>query len=119
MGSLKTNLGASVVEADIPLLIGAPDMKWLGLTVNFGKDKMFISETGETIEISTNENNHLIIPLTTSPLHKETHEIMSIADCDMKEKKKKIKRVHHVLDHPCEDILKTSSKIVLKLTKIQ
>ena len=110
LGTLKSSLGISVVDADIPLLIGAPDMKRLGLTVNFEKDKVHISKTGEVLDISTNENNHLTIPLKTVPLSKDTHSIMSVMDCDEKEKRKKIKRVHQVLGHPKENTLKTLFK---------
>ena len=39
LGSLSTNLKVSVVNANVPLLLGNPDMKKLGLKVNFEKDK--------------------------------------------------------------------------------
>ena len=110
LGKLRDHLDVSVVDTDIPLLIGAPDMKRLGLTVNFEKDKVFVSRTGESLDISKNENNHLTIPLTTVPLSKETHAIMSVTNCETKEKKKKIKRVHHVLGHPREEALKSLFK---------
>ena len=94
------------MDADIPLLIGAPDLKRLGLTINFGRDKVHVSETGEYLDLHTNENNHLVLPLKTTPLSKDTHSIMAVSECDAKEKKIKIKRVYHVMGHPREDALK-------------
>ena len=61
-------LYASIVNANIPLLIGAPDMKRLGLTINFEKDKAYISSTREYFEIKKNGNGHLTIPLKLDPL---------------------------------------------------
>merc|ERR1711954_434992 len=57
LGNLKDHLKVSVVDADIPLLIGAPDMKRLGLTVNFERDNVYVSKTGEYLDISHNEND--------------------------------------------------------------
>ena len=37
----------------------------------------------------------------------DTHEILQMQDCDEKEKKEKIKKVHHIFGHPKENTLKT------------
>ena len=53
-----------------------------------------------------NENNHLVLPLKTTPFSKETHSIMILTDCNDKEKRNKIKRIHHVMGYPREESLK-------------
>ena len=106
LGRLKTVLYVSIVDANIPLLLGAPDLKRLGITVNFEKDKAYISRTKEYFDIVRDENNHLTLPITTPQVRRETHAIMEVSECDVKEKKRKIKKVHQILGHPREEVLK-------------
>ena len=103
LGKLTTELHVSVVDANIPLLIRNPGMKKLGLTINFEKDKVYTSRTGETFDLGKNEKGHLTLPVTTTPLSKETHNIMNLDECTVKEKEKK---VHQILCHPREEVLK-------------
>ena len=100
LGKSKDIIHVSIVDANIPLLVGAPDLKSLGLTVNFGKDKAYVSKSKEYLEISKDDNNHLTLPLNTVPMSPETHEILLVSDCNRKEKKIKIKKVHQILGHP-------------------
>ena len=82
-------------------------MKTLGMTVNFERDKVYISHTKEYFELKRNSNGHLTLPLTMAPMKEETHEILQMDSCDEKEKKNKIKKVHHIFGHPKEKTLKT------------
>ena len=110
LGDYASVIYVSIVDADIPLLVGAPDLKRLGLTINFEKDKAFVSKTKEYLDVSKDENNHLTLPLNTVEIKRETHEIMEVTDCDDKEKRTKIKKVHQILGHPREETLKTFYK---------
>ena len=106
LGRLKTVLFVSIVDANIPLLVGAPDLKRLGLTVNFEKDRAYVSKTKEYFNISKDDNNHLTLPITIKPMKKDTHEILEVSHSDEKERKKKVKKVHQILGHPREETLK-------------
>ena len=106
LGKLKTKLYVSVVNANIPLLVGTPDMKKLGLTINFEKDKAYTSRTNEYFDLEKNDKGHLTLPITTTPLSEESHDIMKIEECTREEKHKKIKKVHQILCHPRENVLK-------------
>ena len=76
LGKLRVSVWVSVVDAKIPLLVGAPDMKMLGMSVNFERDKVFNSKTKEYYNLKKNGNGHLKLPLTLAPLKSETHEIL-------------------------------------------
>ena len=106
LGRLKTTIQVSLVDAKIPLLVGAPDMKRLGMTVNFERDKVFISQTKEYLDLKKNSNGHLTLPLTLTPMAEDTHEILQMRECNEKDKKEKIKKVHHIFGHPKERTLK-------------
>ena len=66
LGELKTVLFVSIVEANIPLLVGAPDLKRLRMTVNFEQDQAYISKTKEYFEITKDEYNPLTLPINTN-----------------------------------------------------
>ena len=66
LGDYASVIYVSIVDADIPLLVGAPDLKRLGLTINFEKDKAFVSKTKEYLDVSKDENNHWTLPLNTA-----------------------------------------------------
>ena len=107
LGRLKYDIYASVIDANIPLLLGAPDMKKMGLSINFERNKAFISKTKEYFDVAKNSNGLLTLPLTVSPMSKETHDILKVEDCSAGELERKVKKVHEVLCHPREEVLKS------------
>ena len=62
LGRLNTVLQVSIVDADIPLLVGAPDLKRLTLTVNFEKDRAYVAKTKEYFDVTPDEKIILHIP---------------------------------------------------------
>ena len=110
LGKLRYDLFASIIDANIPLLVGNPDMRNMGLSINFEKDKAFISKTNEYFDLNKNGNGLLTLPLNVEPMKKETHEILKVEGCSEEELEKKVKKVHEVLCHPREEVLKSFYK---------
>ena len=105
--SLQFDLYASVIDANIPLLVGLPDMKKMGLSINFDRNRAYTCRTQEFFDLGTDGNGLLTLPITLDPLSKETHEIMKIDECSQEEVENKVRKVHEVLCHPREDVLKS------------
>ena len=104
LGQLQTQLFVSVVDASIPLLIGKPDLKKLGLIINFENETVFTTRTFETFPLETTVKGHLALPLK----EEETldNDVFLMDECDKVEKEKKITKIHKVLAHPLPEILK-------------
>ena len=51
LGEIKCELNVSVIDAHIPLLVGIPDRKKMGLTVNFEKDKAYTSTSQKVFNV--------------------------------------------------------------------
>ena len=108
LGKLETNLYVSVVEASIPLLLGKPDLKRFGFTINFEEETVFISKTFEIFALETTLGGHLALPIKEEEPLDES--IFILTECEFKEKEKKIKKIHQVLAHPKPEILKNFFK---------
>ena len=120
LGSLETFILVSVVDAPIPLLLGRHDFRRLGFTINFETETVFVSRSYEAFPLETTVQGHLALPLADAEHLDE--EVFVISECDVDEKKRKIKKIHQVLAHPLPEILKKffrhsseNDKDVLKL----
>ena len=110
IGKLKSFLHVSVVSANIPLLLGRPDMKKLKFTVNFEKDTVYTAITGETFHLEKTKTNLLTLPFIDISLDKDTHDILVMENNTREEKYDKIQKVHKIMCHPSENTLKNFFK---------
>ena len=79
-------------------------MKRMGFIMDFKKEEVTVSSTGETFKLERSRNNHLALPLNLNVLDDEA---LIMEDCTEKESEKKVKKVHKVMCHPS---FKTMSK---------
>ena len=102
MGKLKENIDVSIVEADIPLLIGIPELTELGFVIDVGNKTLTIKKTSETFNLCKTKSGHLALPLVSSSL---SEEVFKMEDCSLEEKVKKVRKIHQILCHPRKEIL--------------
>ena len=62
MGQLESVLHVSVVDANIPLLLGRPDLKKLGLVINFENDSVFTTKSLETFSLAKPVRDIFLFP---------------------------------------------------------
>ena len=79
LGKLDTELNVSIVKAKIPLLLGKPDLKRLGFTINFEEETVFVSKTFETFALETILKGHLALHLKEEECL--DNEIFLMEDC--------------------------------------
>ena len=63
LGKLKENVKVSLIDANVPLLLGRPDMERLGFVVDFKKRTLKIKDTGETFSLKRTVQGHLALPI--------------------------------------------------------
>ena len=102
IGRLVSQLNVSIVDANIPLLLGRHDMQKLAFTVDFKNDIVFLERTKEKFELERTSKNHLALPFIPISIDEEA---LCLNDISKDEKRKKIEKVHNVLCHPRPDIL--------------
>ena len=51
LGKLSTILHISIVNANVPLLIGLPDLKKMEIEIDFKKETLKCNQTGETFQL--------------------------------------------------------------------
>ena len=106
-GKLESKLYVSIVDADLPLLMSKDDMAKLKLTINCEKETVQTGWTGEVFELEKDEKNNLWqLPLFEVSLDPKKHDVLMMEDMTIEEKFKKIKKVHHLMCHPTEPVLK-------------
>ena len=105
LGELETTLKVSVVDANIPLLIGLNDLKKLKLELDFDEDKIKSKRTGEEFQLVKTPQGHLAIPFISRTIDDDDTVLLLDSD-NHKAKLKKIQRIHHVMCHPKPHILK-------------
>ena len=106
MGSLESVLHVSVVDANIPLLLGRPDLKKLGLVINFENDSVFTTKTLETFSLEKTSKGHLALPI----FEVSADEAFILEEATEEEKLKKVTKIHEVMCHPKAEILKNFFK---------
>ena len=102
LGQLESVIHVSVVDANIPLLLGRPDLKKLGLVINFENDTVFTTRTLETFSLDKTTKGHLALPIFEVSTD---DDILILENCTKEDKFKKIKKIHEVMCHPKADVL--------------
>ena len=74
IGDCKTTLETSVVDVNIPLLLGMDYLKKWGVVIGTGKDKIHIRESKESFNINPSKSYHWKLPIQNGrTLHKQAH----------------------------------------------
>ena len=120
IGKLKDTLKVSVVDADIPLLLGLDyQAKW-GVIIDIGNQELTIRKSNETFKISS-EASHWTLPIQgNKKLHDKAYDYVyhtSLEKLDDKELRKSIMKIHKNLSHKSENQLLKLFKMAGKDTK--
>ena len=105
IGKLKTELKISVVEANVPLLLGLDFQQEFGVVIDTGRQTLFIKASGEEFNMSR-QGNHWRLPLRsnrTMCTQAEKHVLLvNMDEMDNRNLWKHIKKVHKNLCHKSE-----------------
>ena len=76
IGDYKTTIETSVIDANIPLLLGMDYLKKWGVVIDTGKDKIQIRKSKESFRIDPSKSNHWKLPIQNGrTLHKQAHRL--------------------------------------------
>ena len=77
VGELKTTLETSVVDANIPLLLGMDYLKKWGVIIDTGKEKIHIRKSNQSFNIDPIKSNHWKLPIQKGrTLHKQAQRLV-------------------------------------------
>ena len=106
IGDLKTTIQTSVVEANIPLLLGMDYLKKWGVVIDTGKEMIHIRKSKESFNIDSNKSNHWKLPIQNGrTLHKQAHRLVlhvEISEMNDHDLRKHIVKTHKNLAHKSE-----------------
>ena len=104
IGSLQEKIYISVVDADIPLLLGLDFQRKWGMVIDVGKNEIFIRKSGEYFTMR-NEGKHWMLPIQTGCLHKQAKNLVfnvTIDTLDSHNLRKHVVKIHKNLCHKSE-----------------
>ena len=105
IGKLKTELRVSVVEANVPLLLGLDFQKEYGIVIDTGKQTIYIKATDEEFDMSKN-GNHWKLPLRKKrTMHSQAEKLVlhvEMEDLNEKDLRNQVQKVHKNLCHKSE-----------------
>ena len=119
IGTLKDKIKVSVVETNVPLLIGLDYQKKWGMIIDIGRNEIHIRKSDETFKISGKES-HWTLPIQQESLHARAKnlvfhvDIESLSDLKLR---KHIVKVHKNLAHKSEEQLVKLFKMAGKDSK--
>ena len=106
IGDLKTTIETSVVDVNIPLLLGMDYLKKWGVVIDTGKEQLHIRKSKESFNIDTKKSNHWKLPIQNGrTMHKQAHRlVLNVELCDLSERelRKHIVKTHKNLAHKSE-----------------
>ena len=63
IGGYKTTLNTSVVDTNIPLLLGMDYLKKWGVIIDTGKEELYLRKSNESFKIDAAKSNHWKLPI--------------------------------------------------------
>ena len=118
VGNLKTRINVSVVNADIPLLLGLDYQEEWGIVMDIEKRELHIKESNETFNIKNSKSTHWKLPIQNKKsIAKETEtlvfnvELKELSNSDMR---KHITKVHKNLAHKSQEQMTTLFRLAGK-----
>ena len=84
----KTTIETSVVDVNIPLILGMDYLKRWGIVIDTGKDELHIRMARKTFKIDSSRSNHWKLPIQNGrTLHKQAHRlVLSVELCDLNDR---------------------------------
>ena len=106
IGGYKTTINTSVVDVNIPLLLGMDYLKKWGVVIDTGKDELYIRKSKESFKIGSTKSNHWKLPIQNGKtMHKQAHRLVLSVDLnslDERELRKHIVKTNKNLAHKSE-----------------
>ena len=119
IGTFKDKIKVSVVDADIPLLLGLDYQEKWGMIIDLGKKEITIRKSNEKLKINPN-SKHWTLPIQDTELHTRARNLVFNVNCyeygDLN-LRKHITKVHKNLSHKSEDQMLKLYKMAGKDTK--
>ena len=119
LGDLQDKIKVSVVDTDVPLLLGLDYQKRWGMIIDVGLNKIHIRKSNQSFDIDP-FSSHWRLPIQSQDLATQAKSLVYHVElCDMSEQKlrKHIKKVHKNLSHRSEEQLLSLFKVAGKDTK--
>ena len=117
IGKLNTSINVSVVDANVPLLIGLDYQKKWGIVIDVQEGTLKIKATNETFKVNKKRNNRWKLKLQNKTLLEEaTNLVLNVHIDDIKNDKlkKNITKIHKNLGHKSENQLRLLFKMAEK-----
>ena len=76
IGKLSEVIKVSVVEANIPLLLGLDYQEKWGMVIDIGKKNIHIRKTGENFKIKGSRSKHWTLPIQKKTLHSQVMNLI-------------------------------------------
>ena len=108
IGELKDTMKISVVDTDIPLLIGLDYQKKWGMVIDVGKNQISLRQSNETFDIPEGQNNHWTLPIQAETFSSQAKYLVFKVDLEgmnAVKLRKHIVRIHKNLAHKSDDQL--------------
>ena len=105
IGNLKETIVVSVVDADIPLLIGLDYQRKWGVVMDIGRSNIYIRKSNENFPMKTSMK-HWTLPIQSSNILQRTKNLVfhvSFETFDIPKLRKHIVKVHKNLCHKSEE----------------
>ena len=106
IGELKTTIETSVVDVNIPLLLGMDYLKKWGVVIDTGRQELYIRKSKESFKIDSSKSNHWKLAIQNGrTLHKQAHRlVLNVELCELNERdlRKHILKTHKNLAHKSE-----------------
>ena len=117
VGKLKTKINVSVVQADIPLLLGLDYQEEWGIVMDIKKKELHIKESNETFNIK-NSKSHWKLPIQNKKtITKEAETLVFSVDLNNlsnSEMRKHITKTHKNLAHKSQEQMTTLFRLAGK-----
>ena len=120
IGNFVDKIKVSVVNADIPLLLGLDYQKKWEMIIDIGKSEIIFGKSGETFRVNSSKSSHWTLPLQPKKLHLEAKilvfsvETNNLSDRDLR---KHVVKVHKNLCHKSENQMLLLYKMAKKDSK--
>ena len=103
IGRMKTKIWTSVIDANIPLLLGLDYLKKWGVVIDIENESLFIRKCDQSFKINSRLSNHWKLQIQSGKvLHKRAHQLVlkvDLCNLDDIDLRKHILKTHKNLSH--------------------
>ena len=109
IGNMSEIIKVSVVEANIPLLLGLDYQEQWGMIIDIGKRNIHIRKSGENFKIKGSRTKHWTLPIQNKSLLNQAKHLVFKVDLETlttNELRKHITKIHKNVSHKRENCSK-------------